>query len=269
MTKAFRYRFEFARNHTLGNLMLSALEEATGSFVEAIDICERLLDVRGHVYPSTLDKVALMAVTRDGQALKGQANASHAGSALERVWLEPAYGCRPYAAAVEAISAADLIVLGPGSLYTSIIPNLLVPGIVEAIAGSAGKTLFICSLADMQGETRGLSAREHVEALYSHGMRGLIDYVLIHAPSLPVPEGAGAEEAPVPGPAAAQSGPPARTTAIRPVVVTDSDIQAIAQDGPRVMVRDVVDPLRPTWHDPHALRAAICEVMQECRLPLI
>jgi len=276
MTQAFRYRFEFARNHTLGNLMLSALEEATGSFLEAIDICEKLLDVRGHVFPSTLDSVTLTARTRDGQTLHGQANASRSTCALEEVQLESPHTCRPCGLAIQAIREADLIVLGPGSLFTSIIPNLLVPGIADAIAASKGKTVFVCSLADMQGETWGLSAREHVEALCRHGMAGLLDYVLIHskAPVLPKggPDSVSRNADPVPLAVETGVSPALKTGSaaqIRPVKVTSEDIRAIEGQGPVAIVRDLVDAGRPTWHDPHALRAALREVLELCHLPLI
>ena len=96
LTRAFKYRFSFARNHTLGNLMLSALEDATGSFPEAIAICERLLGARGHVYPSTLDKVQLSAETCDGVVLEGQAKACKSTTALHRVWLESDTPVRAY-----------------------------------------------------------------------------------------------------------------------------------------------------------------------------
>ena len=174
LTKAFKYRFDFARNHTLGNLMLSALENATGSFPEAIKICGQLLGARGHVYPSTLNNVTLCAETRDGRILRGQSVAGKSSTALERVWLESPELCLPYMEALRAIRQADVVVLGPGSLFTSIIPNLLVPGIVDAIRQSNARTVFVCSLADQQGETWGLSAREHVEALLRHGMEGCL-----------------------------------------------------------------------------------------------
>ena len=144
LTRAFKYRFSFARNHTLGNLMLSALEDAAGSFPEAIAICERLLAARGHVYPSTLDRVTLVARTRDGRELEGQAVACHSRTALDRVTLRSTRAIEPYEPALEAIRQADLIVLGPGSLFTSIIPNLLVPGVVDAIRSSQAGTLFVC-----------------------------------------------------------------------------------------------------------------------------
>ena len=271
LTRAFKYRFEFAQNHTLGNLMLSALEDACGSFPAAIQICERLLDAQGSVYPSTLDRVKLRALTRDGALIEGQANACHARTALERVWLEAAHEAAPYAPALAAIRQADLIVLGPGSLFTSIIPNLLVPGVVDAVRASSGATLFVCSLADMQGETWGLCAREHVEALMDHGMRGLLDYVLVHTPSPLRPEspatghfnavvGDDPERASTAGVSEARLG-----SAIRPVPVTYADAAAIQEAGPVVIARNLVDPARPTWHDPRALREAFSGVLRLCR----
>lgn len=274
LTKAFKYRFDFARNHTLGNLMLSALENATGSFPEAIKICGQLLGARGHVYPSTLNNVTLCAHTLDGRVLRGQALASHSSTALEQVWLESPEECLPYMEAIRAIRQADLIVLGPGSLFTSIIPNLLVPGIVDAIAQSHAYTVFVCSLADQQGETWGLSAREHVEALLRHGMRDKLDYALIHSSGKPKKSRftTGAFEA-IAGPASLESAMtemrdgknlPARVK-IRSVKITQEDINAIQDQGPVVILRDMKDPLRPTWHDPSALADAFMGVFKLCR----
>lgn len=274
LTKAFKYRFDFARNHTLGNLMLSALENATGSFPEAIKICGQLLGARGHVYPSTLNNVTLCARTLDGRVLRGQALASHSSTALEQVWLESPEECLPYMEAIRAIRQADLIVLGPGSLFTSIIPNLLVPGIVDAIAQSHAYTVFVCSLADQQGETWGLSAREHVEALLRHGMRDKLDYALIHSSGKPKKSRftTGAFEA-IAGPASLESAMtemrdgknlPARVK-IRSVKITQEDIDAIRDQGPVVILRDMKDPLRPTWHDPSALADAFMGVFKLCR----
>lgn len=274
LTKAFKYRFDFARNHTLGNLMLSALENATGSFPEAIKICGQLLGARGHVYPSTLNNVTLCARTLDGRVLRGQALASHSSTALEQVWLESPEECLPYMEAIRAIRQADLIVLGPGSLFTSIIPNLLVPGIVDAIAQSHAYTVFVCSLADQQGETWGLSAREHAEALLRHGMRDKLDYALIHSSGKPKKSRftTGAFEA-IAGPASLESAMtemrdgknlPARVK-IRSVKITQEDINAIQDQGPVVILRDMKDPLRPTWHDPSALADAFMGVFKLCR----
>lgn len=275
LTKAFKYRFDFARNHTLGNLMLSALENATGSFPEAIKICGKLLGARGHVYPSTLNNVTLCARTQDGRILHGQALASKSATALDQVWLESPEECLPYMEAIRAIRQADIVVLGPGSLFTSIIPNLLVPGIVDAIAQSKARTVFVCSLADQQGETWGLSAREHVEALLRHGMRGCLDYVLIHSDGKPYKARSitGAFEA-VAGEASQKSAMSEMRdglslpehTKIRSVKVSQEDVDAIQAQGPVVLLRDMKDPLRPTWHDPTALADAFMGVFKLCHL---
>lgn len=269
MVRAFKYRFSIANNHALGNLMLAALEDACGSFPEAISICERLVNAQGHVYPSTLDHVTLKARTRDGRILDGQAVACHSGTALETVRLESDSGeINPYRPALRAIRNADLIVLGPGSLFTSIIPNLLVPGVINAIRRSKGSVVFVCSLADMQGETWGLTAREHVQALLDHGMSGLVDYVLVHSP---VPLRA---ESPATGSFVALSGERLEHASIsdlddirlsgriRPVSISYQDMLKIQAKGPVVISRNLVDPERPTWHSPEAFRDAILQVIR-------
>lgn len=272
LTKAFKYRFDFARNHTLGNLMLSALENATGSFPEAIKICGQLLGARGHVYPSTLNNVTLCAETCDGRILRGQSVAGKSSTALERVWLESPELCLPYMEALRAIRQADVVVLGPGSLFTSIIPNLLVPGIVDAIRQSNARTVFVCSLADQQGETWGLSAREHVEALLRHGMEGCLDYVLIHsAQRLESPRhvtgafhalvGFGSHKSAM----AERRDGTSLESRVRPVKVSKDDIDAIQARGPVVLLRNMADPQRPTWHDPQALADAFMGVFRLCR----
>lgn len=273
LTKAFRYRFEFAEKHVMGNLLLAALEATTDSFPDAIAVCEALLDTQGHVYPSTLDPITLEAQTRDGKILKGQANASKSETALQKVWLESPESCTPYSKAKDAIRHADLIVLGPGSLFTSIIPNLLVPGIVEAIKESKAKTLFICSLADMQGETWGLSAKEHIEALLSYGLEGHLDYVLIHSAEPLKPDDA------LTGSYNAALGTLADSTivtsvqeealrgGIRPVMISYADVEDIKELGVVVLVRDLKSETKPTWHDPEALRLALEGVLKLCHLP--
>ncbi len=268
LTNAFKYRFEFANNHTLGNLMLSALENATESFPEAIRICEDLLDARGHVYPSTLDNITLCGRTLDGETIEGQALLSHAKTALNEVWIKEGPQARAYPLAIKAICEADLIVLGPGSLFTSIIPNLLVPGVLEAIESSRGKVLFVCGLADMQGETWGLSAEEHLDALIRHGMGGLIDYMLVHTPQ-PLKRSKVADRIlDIDTPSVTPLRPPAgllKRAAIRPVSINYESAQRIQQRGPVVIARNLADPERPTWHDPLALRAAFAEVLKKCR----
>lgn len=182
--KAFKYRFPFADNHALGNLLLSALEDASGSFPEAIAICEKLLCAQGHVFPSTLTHVQLAAKTTQGHVVQGQACACHSNEPLQRAWLYPTHEHEhivAYQPALEALTQADVIVLGPGSLFTSIIANLVVPGVAEAIQTSRAYVLYVSSISDTQGETRGFNVKEQVQALLNHGMDGRINCVLADA----------------------------------------------------------------------------------------
>ena len=263
LVKAFKYRLEIADGHALGNLMLAALEDASGSFVKAIEICETLLRAQGHVYPSTLDHVTLCAETRDGQVLDGQAVALRSEAGASHISANKA--------AIRAILDADLVVLGPGSLFTSIIPNILVPGILEAVRQSEAAVLFVCSLADAQGETWGLTAREHYQALVDHRMGGLIDFMLVHTPVPLRAESPGMDSFIA---ASGDEGANASTAdledlqlsgSVRPVRVHYQDVQAIQSEGTVVLARNLADAEHPTWHSPAALREAVLQVMKLAR----
>jgi uncharacterized cofD-like protein len=265
--RAFKQRFSYVNDHTLGNLMLAALYEASGSFPQAIALCGQLLEARGMVYPSTLESIKLTGRTRDGRHLSGQANICVSDTALATVSLEPS---RPHAyePALEALREADLIVLGPGSLFTSIIPNLLVPGVVDAIRESAGMTVFLCSLADMQGETWGLNSAELVEALLNHGMRGMLDVVVVHQAaeergpgSVTASFAAVSADAPLPARTSTQAG-----DSVRRVVFNRTLAQRIEAEGLLLVVRDLVDPLRPTWHNIPVLSEVLEGVLGACPL---
>jgi uncharacterized cofD-like protein len=271
LVRALKYRFSVARDHALGNLLLAALEDTTQSFPEAIAICERLVQAQGHVYPSTLDHVVLSARTLDGTLLCGQAAACHARTALDHVYLQTEHGTTPHAyePALAAIREADLIVLGPGSLFTSIIPNLVVPGVIDAIRASRGRVVFVCALADIQGETWGLTAREHFEALVHHGMGGLIDYMLVHTPAPLRAErmATGSFQAITGGMIEAamttSSGAvPTTLPAVKPISLTYNDMLAIQAQGPVVITRNLVDGEHPTWHSPFALREAFQNIIK-------
>jgi uncharacterized cofD-like protein len=262
---AFKQRFSYVNDHTLGNLMLTALYEATASFPRAIALCGQLLDARGMVYPSTLESVKLAGRTRDGRCLNGQATICSSDTALASVTLEPS---RPQAfgPALDALRAADLIVLGPGSLFTSIIPNLLVPGVLDAIRESRGITVFLCSLADMQGETWGLNSAELVEALLDHGMRGLLDVVVVHRAS----DAAGPGSATASFKAVTADAPlavsdrRALSPSVRRVLFDEQLARRIESCGPLLVVRDLVDPLRPTWHDVTVLSEVLEGILGAC-----
>ena len=279
LARAFQYRFDYADNHALGNLLLTALTDTAGSFSGAIAICEELLEARGHVYPSTLEPVELAGVTRDGVHIDGQANIGASKAALERVWLDVA-DAPAYQPAVDAILNADLIVLGPGSLFTSIIPNLLVPQIIDAIRRSKAITLFVCSLADMQGETWGLDVAEHVEALLDHGMRDRLDAVLIHRAAremkLSPDHSATGHFAIVTGEEdprdtrfvaeipSKHAGRVPETVHIRRVPTTNALLKRIESQGPVPICRDLADFVRPTWHDVNRLADAFKGVLSIC-----
>jgi len=265
--KAFKQRFSYVNDHTLGNLILTALYDNTYSFPEAIALCEKLLETRGHVYPSTLEYVTLTGCTRDGRQLKGQVTICNSDTALASVSLSPA-APEAYEPALKANREADLIVLGPGSLFTSIIPNLLVPGVLEAIRHSRGAKVFLCSLADMQGETWGLNCAEHVEALFDHGMRGLLDLVVVHQKPQPKSQGSATGVFAAIDP----SVPPKPTLSevtggsIRPVYFDRELARRIEQQGPMLIMRDLVDPLRPTWHDIPVLSEVFEGILEICPL---
>ena len=267
LVRAFKYRLRIADDHALGNLMLAALEDACGSFPEAIALCERLLDAQGHVYPSTLAHVTLSALTRDGRRLNGQAAACHSKTALEQVSLVgPDTEIPPFDPALRAIEEAALHVLGPGSRFTSIIPYLHVPGVTDAIRRSRGSSVFVCSLADVQGETWGLTALEHVRSLMEHGMEGLLDYVLLHTTRpLEPPKAASGTFAAAAGVAYQAEEDLVGANfpdEVRPVRATFQDVQDIQALGPLVVARNLADAAHPTWHAPAALRDALLQVIR-------
>ena len=267
--QAFRHRFDYLDNHSLGNLIITAFAEETGSFVDAISICEHMLDARGHVYPSTLHDIHLNGVTYDNQEVYGEPAVGDSPCAIHTVWLEPA-NPSPHPGALNRIREADLIVLGPGSLYTSIIPNLLVPGVVESIQKARSreenpaKTLFVCSLADMQGETWNMDCYDHVNALLRHGMEGLLDIALIHRDPQGSPMATGMFPKLTDYSDARRQTRGRREGQVRHVTVTDALIERIEARGVTTMVRDLVDAERPTWHDPEALADAFREVLATC-----
>ncbi len=244
LTKAFKVRFGFAENHTLGNLMLSALEVTSGSFPEAIKVCERLVNAQGHVYPSTLGRVSLVAKTRDGRTLIGQAVASHSRNALKKIALECDDPISAYQPACEHIQQADLIVLGPGSLYTSIISNLVVPGIIESIRSSNATVIFLCSLTDSQGETRNMSVLDHYQALIDHGMKDLID--IIFAPHIKITDEDDQMQ-----------------DEYKKLSITKEEVQAIRSQGTKVLATNFSDSKLISWHDPVKLRRAFQKVIKD------
>lgn len=175
LTQVFQYRFgekAGVNGHSLGNLLISALTDITGSFEEAVAESGRVLAIKGRVLPSTLHDVNLVAEveSREKQEIinvAGESQIPQTGGKIRRLWIEPSNPL-PYPPAVQAILAANLIIIGPGSLYTSILPNLLVPGVVEAINSSKALKFFICNVANEHGETDGYRCIDHIRVIEEH-----------------------------------------------------------------------------------------------------
>lgn len=187
MSDLFDYRFQDGRGlsgHSFGNLFLAAMTDVAGDFEEAIRMSSQILATRGRVLPSTLSSVRLCARYTDKSVVRGESSIPKAGKKIHRVFLEPRK-CEPPPEVLEAIQEADLIILGPGSLYTSVIPNLLVDGIPEALAAAQAPKIYICNVMTQPGETDGYGAADHVRAIIDHAGEDLVDYAVVNreAPS--------------------------------------------------------------------------------------
>jgi uncharacterized cofD-like protein len=182
LAQLFQYRFPGSgqlQGHSFGNLFLTALTAVTGDFLEAIRVSSDVLAIKGRIYPATLDDVRLQAVLQNGRTLLGESSISHSRSHIVSLALTP-QSCRPVPAVLEAIRKADLITVGPGSLFTSLLPNLLVPGIARALKRSPALKIFICNLMSQPGETTGFSAADHVAAIYRHAEDGIFDWMIVN-----------------------------------------------------------------------------------------
>lgn len=180
----FQYRFkgqgkEHLNGHSLGNLMLTALTEITGDFSHAIRQMSRVLNVNGRVLPAANQRLTLFAEFEDGKIIEGESKIPSYGQPIKRVFLKP-YHVHALPEAVEAIEQADVIVIGPGSLYTSIIPNLLVEDIRQAVLRSSARKVYICNLMTQRGETSGYTASDHVRAIHTHVGEPFIETILIN-----------------------------------------------------------------------------------------
>jgi len=183
LTHLFNYRFASGhglRGHSLGNLLLAALTHLTRDFAKAVRVSSEVLAIRGDIFPSTLSDVRLKAQRRDGKMLHGESRINKTRLPIKRLFIVPGH-CRPLAETLTALQEADLITLGPGSLYTSLIPNLLVHGIPEQIASAKARKVYICNLMTQPGETRGYTAADHLRALHEHAGRKLFDYIVLNS----------------------------------------------------------------------------------------
>jgi uncharacterized cofD-like protein len=187
LTRLFQYRFPNGGGllgHSFGNLFLTALTGITGDFHQAILTAESILSVRGKIFPATLTDVRLRAYGASGKVYEGESEVGLSGEELTAVELDP--GAPPaFPQAVAALERADLILLGPGSLYTSILPNLLIPGIRQALARSKARVVLLLNLMTQPGETDHMMGIDHLNALVRHAGDGIIDAVLVNSTEIP------------------------------------------------------------------------------------
>jgi len=244
MTQLFQYRFtegEGLEGHSFGNLFIAAMAAITGSFEKGLLESGRILAIQGRILPATLQDVTLCAELREEREAQrlnrvaGESRIPKAAGTIERVFLQPDH-VRAYPMAVRTLLSADLIAIGPGSLYTSILPNLLIPDITQAIRASRAVKVYVCNIATQCGETDGYTVHDHVAAISRHVGPGLVTAVLVNDNlSLPLP---------------AQ----AHIQYVRP--------GAALNGGLRLVAADLVDPARPWRHDSAKLAQALMELYE-------
>ncbi len=204
LSSLFQYRFGGSGDlggHNFGNLFLAALNAITGDFYEAVRAASQVLSIEGRIFPSTTKSISLVAELEDGRIVRGETAISDSSCAIRKISLDPP-DCPVLHDSLQALEAADLILLGPGSLYTSVLPNLLVPGVADAIARSSGLVVYLCNIMTQPGETTRFGVLEHVRALLEHCPDLPLSFVL--ANRTPVPQDVlvryqkeGAEQVPV------------------------------------------------------------------------
>src|SRR5271167_5157213 len=182
LSRLFRYRFptgEGLSGHNFGNLFLSAMTAITGDFSQAVKHSSAIPATRGHIYPATTSNAQLYAIMDDGSIVRGETNITASQRRIVELRMEPA-NAEPLPMALEAIECADVITIGPGSLFTSLVPNLLVNGVAKAISSSSAVKVFVCNLMTQANESLGLTASDHIRALYKHARHEFFDYALVN-----------------------------------------------------------------------------------------
>jgi uncharacterized cofD-like protein len=183
LSRLFQYRFASGRGlegHSFGNLFVAALTAVTGDFAEAVKLSSEVLATRGHIYPATTANVALEALMADGSRVQGETRITASTGRIVGLHMVPP-DPQPLPQALEAIARADLITMGPGSLFTSLIPNMLVHGVPQALVRSRAMKVFVCNLMTQSNESLGLSAADHIRAIYKHtGGNRIFDYALLN-----------------------------------------------------------------------------------------
>jgi uncharacterized cofD-like protein len=252
LSRLFQFRFSGGRGlkgHSFGNLFLTALTAVTGDFQEAVKLSGEVLAIRGRIFPSTMADVRLEAVMDDGRLVQGESRISRTRGRIARIRLAPS-SCQPLPQTLEAVEQADVITVGPGSLFTSVIPNLLVEEVAAAIARSKAVKIYIANLMTQPGETAGFSASDHLRAIEEHCGLRLFNAVLLNGTPIPrrLERRYLAERS-------------------RPVEI---DLPQLMELGLRVVTADLVPEERPgaatsKWvrHDPDRLAQAVISIASQ------
>jgi uncharacterized cofD-like protein len=247
LSKLFQFRFHAGRGlkgHTFGNLFLTALTEVTGDFSRTVKLSSEVLAIVGRIYPSTKANVRLHAKLADGATLNGETRISRSKTRIEKITLEP-HRCRPLRETLDAIATADLVCLGPGSLFTSVIPNVLVGGIPRAIEESPALKAYIVNLMWQPGETMNFTANDHVRAIQKHARRKLLDVAVVNTRPF--------------------SGAMRRRYAAQKVYPVTNDTPMIEEAGLRVEGASLLASGDMARHDPEATAAVAVRLALEGR----
>ena len=244
MENLFRYRFDGENElsgHSFGNLFITALAQVyDGDIEEALEAASKLLRVRGRVIPSSTEFIKLRAEMTDGTIVEGESNIPHSGKRIRHIYSDPALP-KPEGAALRAIDEADVIILGPGSLYTSIIPNLLTDKLASHVRASKANKIYIANVMTQPGETTGYTLNDHVEALIAHGGEGIIDTVLANDGPLPI-----------------QMVEQYSAVGSEPLVL---DTKKLQDKGIRTIRATLINPQKPAVHDPERLGKVIMDII--------
>jgi uncharacterized cofD-like protein len=182
LSKLFAYRFKTGKGlggHSFGNLFITALTDITGDFAHAIKLASKILAIRGRIYPATTANATVVARMDDGSVVRGETNITASKQRIAELMIDPS-NAPAMPETLEAIERADLITIGPGSLYTSIITNLLVQGVPAALANAKGVRVYVCNLMTQANESLGLTASEHIERIYEHTRAPIFDYAIVN-----------------------------------------------------------------------------------------
>ncbi len=243
MRDLFQYRFEQDTEfsgHSFGNLFLTAMTQVTGDFEKALKESSKILSIRGRVLPSTIEKVVLMAEHADGRTTEGEAKIPKAGSPIKKIYIKPADAAAA-TDVIKAIREAELIILGPGSLYTSIIPNLLIKEIREAVMASEVTKIYVCNIMTQAGETDHFKASDHIKELVTHTNPDVVDACVVNVGHIPI---------------AMQ-----KKYATENAIPVEADSQTIRDMGYEVIEEDLVNVTDHIRHDANKLAKIVTNLL--------